>query len=327
MKKKHKVLLITIIITLLVSVLFLGWGLNINNYQYNLKRRTVQILAILVASICTGYTSVAFQTITQNQILTPSIMGLESLYRFLQTFVVFIFGMDRAANMNPHIEFFITVILMVSMSIIIFKVIFRSGSENLYFVVLLGIIMGTLFNGLSTSFIMMLNPNEFLAVQESLFASVNSVNKDLLSVSALIVLAVMLLSIRDYRNLDVANLGRNMSLNLGVDYNTFIKSVFIKIAVLVSISTVLIGPISFLSIIVVSIARRIICTYEHKYFIFEASLLSFIFLVMGTWILRVLFNNATQLSVLINFIGGSYFLYLLIRNAQYGRKSLRRTGK
>lgn len=314
MKLKNKNTLILIIVSLLVVVLFVGFGLNARNFNYNFSRRLIQIAAILIASVSLGYSAVTFQTITNNQILTPSVMGLENLYRLIQTMVVYIYGLDRVGFINPIIEFIFTCLIMMVMSYLLFRTVFSATTGSVYFVVLLGMIFGTFFSGLSGFMTMLMDPNEYVGLQERLFASVNSVNKDLLLTAAILIIIFLIFSIRSFAELDVAHLGRNMAINIGVDYNHLIKVTFLKIAFLTAVSTVLIGPIGFLSIITVSIARNITHTYEHKYFITNTSLLTFIALALGTFILKNFFNNAIQLSVIINFAGGLYFLYLILKN-------------
>ena len=88
-KKKIFILILLILISCSIS---LFWGINKSNIGYFLPRRAIKILAIAISSCCIGYSSVSFQTITNNRILTPSVLGLDSLYMFLQTVIVYFFG-------------------------------------------------------------------------------------------------------------------------------------------------------------------------------------------------------------------------------------------
>ncbi len=72
-------LLLLIAISLLFVALFIGVGLNADNYQYFLSRRVPKVLAMAFAGIAIAQSSLAFQTITHNRILTPSIMGFDAL--------------------------------------------------------------------------------------------------------------------------------------------------------------------------------------------------------------------------------------------------------
>ena len=45
------------------------------------RRRAFAVLAIGLVATCQGMATVAFQTVANNRIITPSILGFESLYR------------------------------------------------------------------------------------------------------------------------------------------------------------------------------------------------------------------------------------------------------
>ena len=88
-----------IILTVLAAVfcgLYLFQGLN-GSFDYALPRRGIKVLAMAITGVAIAYSTVIFQTITHNRILTPSIMGLDSLYLLLQTSHHF-FPWFRACN-------------------------------------------------------------------------------------------------------------------------------------------------------------------------------------------------------------------------------------
>ena len=85
--KKSIVILLVLALVLIVSFLFIG--VNSNNIRYALYRRIPKIYAIILTGGAIGFSSLIFQTVTNNRILTPSILGIDSLYVLLQTSVVF----------------------------------------------------------------------------------------------------------------------------------------------------------------------------------------------------------------------------------------------
>ena len=105
----------------------------------------------------------------------------------------------------------------------------------------------------------------------------------------------------------------DIAINLGVDYDRVLERMFIMIALLVSISTALIGPITFLGLLVVNIAREFIRSYEHRYLLISSTLISVIALIGGQLLVERVINFNTTLTVIINFIGGLYFIYLLLK--------------
>lgn len=109
------------------------------------------------------------------------------------------------------------------------------------------------------------------------------------------------------------SLGKEQAVNLGVDYDFIVKRLLVLVAVLVSISTALVGPITFLGLLVANLAHEFMRTYRHTYLIAGSMLISVIALVGGQLIVERVFTFSTTLSVIINFIGGSYFFYLLLK--------------
>ncbi|GEN32931.1 hypothetical protein ADA01nite_03910 [Aneurinibacillus danicus] len=126
-------------------------------------------------------------------------------------------------------------------------------------------------------------------------------------------LAITLYFLRFAKYLDVLSLGREQAINLGIDYDHVVKRLLIIIAILISIATALVGPITFLGLLVANVAYEFLKTYKHKYLIVGSIFISIIALLGGQLIVERVFTFSTTLSVIINFIGGVYFIYLLLR--------------
>lgn len=96
---KNKILILGILI-LIVSGLFLSIGLNANNMDYALSQRIPKLLSIILTGVCISISTTIFQTITGNKILTPNVMGLDSLYVLIQTVIVFVLGSSSVFIVN-----------------------------------------------------------------------------------------------------------------------------------------------------------------------------------------------------------------------------------
>jgi iron complex transport system permease protein len=317
-KRNHskRNLLLLFLLNVIIIALFLFLGITEKNFDFYMPKRLVKIIAVIIVSYSIGYSSVAFQTITNNHILTPSVMGLDSLYLFIQTVVVFFFGSKQLSMMTGYPNFLISVAIMVLAAISLFLLLFRGERKNVYFLVLTGMIFGGLFNGLATFMQVLLDPNEFSVLEGKMFASFNNVNTDLILVSALTAFAVLLISIKDIPYLDVLSLGPDHAINLGVDYKGLVLKTLIISAVLISVSTALVGPITFLGILVVNLGRQIMNTYHHRELTLAATFLGVLFLTFGLLITERVFQFSTTVSVIINFIGGIYFLYLMLKESK-----------
>ncbi|EGK11659.1 ferric (Fe+3) ABC superfamily ATP binding cassette transporter, membrane protein [Desmospora sp. 8437] len=313
MTPKAKIILLAAASAVVVTIyLFLDLG---GSWDYAFPRRIAKVLAIILTGGAIALSTTVFQTITNNRILTPGIMGLDSLYLLIQTIVIFLVGSTTLTMMNNHIHFLMTVGIMVLFSGVLYKVMFQGG-RNVYFLLLIGIIFGTLFQSLSSFMQILIDPNEFQIVQDKMFASFNDINTELLWIAGALILAVTLYFLRFAKYLDVLSLGRDQAVNLGVDYDYVVKQFLIIIAVLVSISTALVGPITFLGLLVVNVTYEFMKTYRHRYLLTGSLLISIITLVGGQLIVEKVFTFSTTLSVIINFVGGVYFIYLLLKESR-----------
>ena len=301
---------------LIFIALFLSYGIDMNHLEYALSKRIPKVIAIALGGGCIAFTTVVFQTITNNQILTPSVLGLDSLYVLVQTVIVFLFGSTSTFIINKNYNFVLNVFVMVIASILLYKVLFEQGKNDIFFLLLVGMIFGTLFKSGSSFVQVMIDPNEFLALQTKMMASLNNINTDILIIASIMIIAIIPFIYDDIKYLDVLSLGREQAINLGVDYDKLVKKMIIVISILVSISTALVGPMTFLGLIVANIAREGLKTYKHKYLILGATLISMITLVGGQFFVQHIFKFNTTLSVIINFIGGIYFIQLLLKESK-----------
>lgn len=299
-------------IAVLLAVVFMTIEAG-GQWDYILPRRGRKLIAILLTGTAIAFSTVVFQTITNNRILTPSIIGLDSLYMLLQTVIVFFIGGTALTMMSKNLRFVMAVALMVVFAMLLYRMLFRREGRNIYHLLLIGLIFGTFFSSVTSFLQKLIDPNEFLVIQDKMFASFNNVNSDLLWISLAGVLGVALYFAKFAKYLDVLALGRDHAVNLGVSYEYVVKRMLIVVAVLISISTALVGPITFLGLLVANVAYQFLNTYRHKTLIVGASLISFIALVGGQLIIERVFTFSTSLSVIINFIGGVYFIYLLLK--------------
>ena len=311
--RRHKVLYILLLLVIVCSVLFLVYGLNPSSYQYALSRRIPKLIAIAMTGSGIAVSSVIFQTVTNNRILTPSVLGLDSLYNLFQTLIVFSLGSLNVALMGSNLNFLIAGGLMIVFSLFLFKMMFRRENTNLFFLLMIGMIFGTLFSSLSSFMQMVMDPNEFLIVQNKMFASFNNVKSSLLGISTITMGLTLFWVLKDAKKLDVIALGKEQAINLGIDYDRMVRKMLVAVAILVSVSTALVGPITFLGILVTNLAYQMIKDYRHSIVIPTSILLSLLALIGGQFLVERVFQFNTTIGVIINFVGGLYFIYILLK--------------
>ena len=309
----NKKIIILIIATICMAAFYLLVGLDFEIFQYQFQSRLRKLILILIVGGAIVASVVIFQAITTNRLLTPSIMGLDSVYLFVKVLPVFLVGTQAAVITNVYLNFFVTLIAMVLFSLLLFEGMFKLGHFSVYFILLVGVILGTFFRSITSFIQLIMDPESFLAVQSAMFASFEASNSRLVLVSTCLLLVLIIITVIMRPYLDVLLLGRAQAINLGVSYESMTRLLLILVALLVSISTALVGPVTFLGLLTVNLAHELMKTYEHKYILPATILISWISLFMAQWVVENLFEDTTEFSLIIDLIGGSYFIYLLVK--------------
>ncbi|MEF2073397.1 iron chelate uptake ABC transporter family permease subunit [Consotaella aegiceratis] len=285
------------------------------NWDFVLWFRGMKVASMLLVGTAVAVSTVLFQTVTNNRILTPSIMGFDALYALIQTTLVFVFGAMKVSAADPRLLFALEVVAMVVFSIALYRWLFSGAIRSLHLLVLVGIVFGVLFRSVGSLMQRLIDPNEFVVLQDRLFASFNTVHADLLAASALAIVAVLVIVWRMLPILDVLALGRETAINLGVDHGRMVLITLVLVAVLVSVSTALVGPVTFFGLLVANLAYQLTGSHWHRDTLPAAALLAVICLIGGQFVLERIFAFDTALSIVIEFVGGLVFILLLIRGA------------
>lgn len=287
----RKKILILAFLTLIMALVFVFAGLK-DFDEYALKNRFLQIAAIVIVAICIAISTVIFQTLCNNKILTPAIIGLDSLYMLLQSALVFSLGSANLSVYRNDINFLITLACMVVFSLGLYKILF-SSDKSIYLIMLLGLIFGTLFSTLSSFFEILIDPDEFMIIQGRMFASFDNVAFDVLALAYIVTLLSFIWIFRYMKFLDPLSLGKDLSINLGINYQKISKHLMIIIAILTSISTALVGPITFLGLLVVNITYELFKTAKHSILLLACILIS-ILALLGEYFLSLEFLITIQ---------------------------------
>ena len=296
----------------IAAALFMTLGVD-GPWSFILPFRGAKLATLVLVAAAISISTVIFQTATHNRILTPAIMGFDAMYVLIQTSLVFGIGMQRVVLIDPRLMFMVESVLMIGFSALLYQLMFGSGRKSLHLLVLVGVVLGVLFRSLSNFVQRLIDPNEFTFLQDRFFASFNNADQDLLWVSAIIILVVLAGVWRMCRTLDVLALGRETAISLGVPYRTVIAVTLILVAVLVSVSTALVGPVTFFGLLTAHIAYALVGSGQHRHILPASVLAGIILLVGGQMVLENLFRFDTNLRVIVEFAGGIAFLFLLMR--------------
>ena len=293
-------------------VLFMTLGAN-GHWDFVLPRRGMVLASLLLVAYSVGVSTLLFQTLTNNPILTPSVLGFDSLYVFLQTLLVAVLGGIGYSTLPQTGKFAFELAAMVGGSLLLFQTLMRQGGRDLARMILIGVVFGILFRSLSSLLQRLLDPEEFAVAQSNTFASFNTVNAKLLGVSAVIALVSAFFLWCERYKLDVLLLGRDQAVNLGLNYRRDMLWILFWIAVLTATATALVGPVSFFGLLVVALSDRFCGSIRHSLRLPMAFLTASVLLVGGQTVFEHLLGMKAVLSVVIEFAGGLVFLWLVLR--------------
>ncbi|GAA4160039.1 iron chelate uptake ABC transporter family permease subunit [Shinella granuli] len=295
---------------LAAAVAFLAIGLK-GNIAFVLELRLLKLAALVQVGVAIAISTVIFQTVTGNRILTPSIMGLDALYLFGQMLMVFLLGGVGYVALDPQLKFGLEVLVLMALASALLLPMLKSRLD-MGLMLLAGVVFGVLFRSLHSLLARLIDPNEFSVVQSASFANFNAVRTDLLVFAAIVTVIAAVIAWRARHVLDVVSLGPDTATGLGVGWAGTVTGLLLLVSALVAVSTALVGPVAFFGLLVAALAERIVDTRRHGVLLPAAALAGIVVLVGGQTLFQHALGNATALGVVIEFVGGLVFLLLLV---------------
>lgn len=299
---------------LLLALMTLFMTLDLHgNIAYILRHRGQILATMMLVGFAAGISTLLFQTLTRNRILTPSVMGLESLFVLMQTLLIFALDVGGLNMLGSVGRFVAESTLLVLFATLLYRWLLGGAGLDLHRVLLIGLVCGTLFRSVSGLMQRLMEPGEFAVLQSRIFATFTRADSDVLLISSLVIALVTLLVWRLRHRLDVMALGPDSAIVLGIAWQRHVTGLLLLISLLVAVSTALVGPMMFLGLLIVNLAYPLIGSWRHGYLLPGCVLIGMITLVGGQLILERLLNMAGTLSVVIEFSGGALFIWLLLR--------------
>lgn len=312
-KANQKKIAVLIALTVVASVLYLFVSVNMKYFEYAMSLRAPKLIVMLITAFCIGSASIVFQSIINNTIVTPCLLGMNSLYTLIHTAVVFFLGSGSLIARNTNLSFIVDLVLMGCSATLIYSYLFKKTNHNVLYVLLVGTIMSTFFGSIQTTLTRVMDPNEYDSLLATLVASFSNVNASIVAVSLVLMIIIIVALRRELALLDVITLGKDQAINLGVDYDKTIRRLLLGVTLFIAIATAMVGPVSFMGLIVANLSRQLFKTYRHTYLILGSGLIGMLILVGGQLIVEHVFTYSVPISVFITVGGGIYFLYLLLK--------------
>jgi iron complex transport system permease protein len=277
------------------------------------RKRMVALIAMIIAAICQSLSTVAFQSITNNKVITPSLLGFEALYSTIHTSTMFLFGVSTFMSFSGVGSFLFQVVAMILMSLILYGWLLSGKYGDLQFLLLVGVIIGTGLKSLSSFMRRLLAPSEFDILQARLFGSVNNADSAYFTIAIPIVIVVAFILLAYSKKLNVLSLGKNVGTSLGINHQFSVIFALILVSILMSISTALLGPLTFYGFLVATLSYQAAPTYDHKYIFPMALAIGFLILTGAYFFMYHIFNAQGVVSIIIEMFGGITFLIVILR--------------
>lgn len=281
-------------------------------FAYAMGLRLPRLAVILIAGFAISAAAIVFQTIIRNTIVTPCLLGMNSLYLLIHTAVVFFLGSGSLFAVNPVYAFAADVIVMGFVAGFIYYTIFQKTGGNVLYVLLIGTVLSTFFSSMQNSLTRIMDPNEYDALLNTLTASFTNVNAACIIPGALLLAAIAWWLRKDLAILDVISFGREQAVSLGVDYERTLRRLMVGVALYIAVATALVGPLSFLGLITANVARQLFTTYRHTWLIAGSACVGMLILTAGQFVVEHVMVYAVPVSVFVTIGGGIYFLYLVL---------------
>lgn len=307
--------ILLILLAILAIALYMTFKVRFDNpklSRYAIRLRSAKVAVMLIVAFSIGGASMVFQSVINNTIVTPCLLGMNSLYTLIHTFAAFFLGAGSLAASNANVALAVDLLLMGVVATFIYSYMFKKTNYNVLYVLLIGTVLTSFFSSMQTTMVRAMDPNEYDALLATLVASFSNVNTEIILLSVIMMVLIILALRRDLAMLDVITLGKEQAINLGVDYDRTIKRLLLGVVLFIAIATALVGPISFFGLIVANLSRGLLKTHRHSQLILGASLIGIVLLTGGQLIVEHVFVYAIPISVFITVGGGLYFLYLLL---------------
>lgn len=303
------------LLVLAVSIAYMLVDVNFQNqrlFQYSMKIRAPKLAVMLITAFAIGGASIVFQSIINNTIVTPCLLGMNSLYTLIHTAVVFFVGSGSIIAVNANLSFAVDLVIMGVTATVIYSYFFKMTKHNILYVLLIGTVLTSFFGSIQTTLTRVMDPNEYDSLLATLVASFSNINSEIIVMSLILLAAIIFVLRKEIVLLDVLTLGKDQAINLGVDYDRCIRRLLLGVTLCIAVATAMVGPISFLGLIIANLSRQLLKTYRHSQLILGSALFGMIVLVGGQVIVEHVYTYSIPISVFITVGGGIYFLYLLL---------------
>ncbi|UXY40615.1 iron chelate uptake ABC transporter family permease subunit [Granulicatella adiacens] len=323
MKKKTRIFLgiLSIIVVLLVVAYLLIPSKNSTTVSnFILQRRLLKLLVMVIVSCAIPISTISFQTVVQNRFLTPGVLGIESLFVFIQSGLYYFESLIGLKVEQSTLIYAVTITIQIMLVLLLMNISKGMLLSNFKVLLLLTMAFSILLRNASTFLQVLMDPNEFDKLQSSLYPSFQKMNAQPILIFAALVLfgLLMIVFFKLRHKLDALHLGVDGAKMLGINTKRLSNVVIVIVIIMTSLSTILVGPLQFLGFMIANLTYQLTKEYKHGVLWLFSAILGLVIVLSAQLIVERVFLLTIPISVFIEGIGGVLYLILLVKGAKPG---------
>lgn len=322
MKKKTRFLLVGLLVVavlLIVAYLLIPTKNSTTISSFILNRRLLKLLVIIIVSFAIPISTVSFQTVAQNRFLTPGVLGIESLFVFIQSGLYYFESLIGLKVEQSALIYAVTITIQIMLLLLLMNVSKGMILSNFKVLLLLTMAFSMLLRNASTFLQVLMDPNEFDKLQSSLYPSFQKMNaQPILIFGALVLFGLLMIVFFKLRHkLDAFHLGVDGAKMLGINTKRLINVVIVIVIIMTSLSTILVGPLQFLGFMIANLTYQLTKEYKHSVLWIFSATIGLVIVLAAQLIVERIFLLTIPISVFIEGIGGVLYLILLVKGAKH----------
>ena len=323
MKKKTRISLgiLSVMVVLLVAAYLLIPTKNSTTVSnFILQRRLLKLLIMVIVSFAIPISTISFQTVVQNRFLTPGVLGIESLFVFIQSGLYYFESLVGVKVEQSVIIYSVTIAIQIGLLLLLMNASKGMMLTNFKVLLLLTMAFSMLLRNASTFLQVLMDPNEFDKLQSSLYPSFQKMNAQPMMIGVAIGLFVLLMMVfyRLRHQLDALHLGVDGAKMLGINTKRLSNVVIVVVIIMTSLSTILVGPLQFLGFMIANLTYQLTKEYKHGVLWLFSAVLGLVIVLAAQLIVERIFLLTIPISVFIEGIGGVLYLILLVKGEKPG---------
>lgn len=296
------------LVLLVVSILVFtgtanGWQLNAV-WDLIVDFRLPRTLSAAATGVMLATAGVLLQTLTRNPMASPEVLGISSGSAI---------GVVLAFIFLPSFGYTGIVLSgLLGASLVLCLILWLARRINPAYLLLVGVAIAALMGGL-LSLVKISGDQRLQAVLSWLSGSTYLASSETAWLLVVFAVALFLLSFVVIKPLEILSLGSGIARELGVSLRLFQSLILILVAALSTVSTLAVGPLSFVGLMIPHLASTL-GAVQLKRQLQLAAILGAALMVIADWLGRyVIFPYEIPAGTIAAIIGGAYFLYLMRR--------------